>query len=643
MEYIEKLNKNQREAATTIDGPMLVLAGAGSGKTHTMISRLAYMIYNGISPKSILLLTFTNKAAKEMIDRAKSLCGEVADDVFASTYHSFCTRMLRQYGSAIGLENFNILTASQATDAISYVKSKNARAYKGVRLPRAAKIIAIFSAMINQDKTMEEVLQMKEYLKFWELQPYLEQLLGEYTEFKKEKQLLDYDDLLVRFYELLTTYEGVRERIENTYKYIMVDEYQDTNNLQSNILMELRKNNKNIAVVGDDAQSIYAFRGANVYNIINFPDQFENCKIVKLTENYRSSNEILDLANQSYKKWVTEGYSKEMKGQFNNGYKPEVLAPATSREADIVVYDKIKEKIREGVSPSNICVISRTSQSFYGLEQMLNQDGVSYDKRGGLKFLETEEVLDMISYLRFSINNLDELALYRILQLHSGIGDVYARRICDGVSSSQQPLLSKRFARHQFSGELVQLHEVVEKSKLIPNEELQTKFEYFKEFYLNLCERVINEAQMSDDTRDEALERLENKKENLKIMGNMMTYFSSVSDFLDSLILDNVNPEEEDEKVVLTTIHSVKGLEFDTVFVLNCVDGVFPRGEAWNTSKEDDQEELRCFYVAITRAKRNLYIVAPIETVVYGRATAAPLSRFLKGSEDYFEMTELQR
>lgn len=638
MEYIEKLNENQREAATTIDGPMLVLAGAGSGKTHTMISRLAYMIDNGISPKSILLLTFTNKAAKEMIDRAKSLCGEVADDVLASTYHSFCTRMLRQYGSAIGLENFNILTASQATDAISYVKSKNARAYKGVRLPRAAKIIAIFSAMINQDKTMEEVLQMKEYLKFWELQPYLEQLLGEYTEFKKEKQLLDYDDLLVRFYELLTTCEGVRERIENTYKYIMVDEYQDTNNLQANILMELRKNNKNIAVVGDDAQSIYAFRGANVYNIINFPDQFENCKIVKLTENYRSSNEILDLANQSYKEWVTEGYSKEMKGQFNNGYKPEVLAPATSREADIVVYDKIKEKIQEGISPSNICVIARTSQSFYGLEQMLNQDGVSYDKRGGLKFLETEEVLDMISYLRYSINNLDELALYRILQLLPGIGDVYARKICDGVTSSKEPLLSKRFARYQFGKELVQLHEVVEKSKLIPNEELQTKFEYFKEFYLNLCERVINEAQMSDDTRDEALERLENKKENLKIMGNMMTYFSSVSDFLDSLILDNVNPEEEeDEKVVLTTIHSVKGLEFDTVFVLNCVDGVFPRGEAWNTSKEDDQEELRCFYVAITRAKRNLYIVAPVETVVYGRATAAPLSRFLKGSEDYFE------
>lgn len=638
--YLESLNKSQREVATTIEGPMLVLAGAGAGKTHTMVTRAANMIEQGISPRSILMLTFTNKAAEEMIDRAMKYCGEQAKYITACTYHSFCTKMLRQYGKAIGLKtDFDILTATQSTEAIAFIKSRDQNVYETKGLPQVKVISNIFSAMINQDKSLEEILEMEAYSKYLKFKKQLSLLLDDYTSYKKEKALLDYDDLMVYFYQLLSEVEPVRKRIEFTYKYIIVDEYQDTNNLQSKILQEMRKDCDNIAVVGDDAQSIYGFRGANVQNIINFPKLFKNCKVVQLTENYRSSNEILQLANVSYGNYATEGFPKQMRGQFESGCKPVVIRPKDEEGEAEEVFKGIVSRMMSGVSPENICVVARTSRAFFRLEQKLNSQSIAYEKRGGLKFMELPEVLDMIAYLRISTNSLDELSLFRVLQLHPGIGENYARKICEQIGIVDNPIIDNKYKKYKFGQELVLLHDVMTKARIIPNEDLSSRFTFIANFYIDLLKRSNEESSKSEEARLYFEERLEQTTENLKEMGNMLSSYKSVTDFLDSLVLDQIRVDNSDLlKVVLTTIHSVKGLEFDTVFAIGCVDGSFPRGEAWETTKEEDQEELRCFYVAITRAENRLYIVAPREALKYGNGFfQSQLTRFLKGCEKYYQ------
>lgn len=645
-EYLSTLNPEQFEAATTIDGSMLVLAGAGAGKTHTMITRVAHMIEEGIDPRSILLLTFTNKAAEEMVERAIRHCGDAAEKITACTYHSFCNRMLRQYGKAIGLkEGFDILTPTQAIDAIGFVKAKSNHSYSQKGFPPNRMVASIFSAVVNYSAPLDVILRKKNFSKYQPFKDQLELLSDEYQEYKLSKNIFDYDDLMVYFYRLLTTIEPVRKQIEETYRYIMVDEYQDTNDLQSKILEAMRRDCKNIAIVGDDAQSIYAFRGANVQNIIDFPNQYVDCKQVQLTENYRSSNEILQLANDSYENYATEGFPKRMKGQFDAGFKPLVMRPFDTEQGNCEVFEGIKQLIASGVSPDEICVISRTSRSFFALEQMLNGESIPYEKRGGMKFLELEEVLDMIAYLRASANEMDELSLFRLLQRHPGVGETYARRICDLIGVVDNPLVNNKYKNFKYAPELRLLHDTLIESRKIPNEEPIQKFKFFEKFYIELQERVIAEMNTDEGTRTELFEAFEEKKVNLKEMLALIEKHPTVTAFLDALVLDQSRVSEDDlAKVVLTTIHSVKGLEFDSVFLLGCVDGVFPRGQRWEVNDEE-QEELRCFYVAVTRAKKRLYIVAPKTVAMYGKLPMqATLTRFLDNCEhtyntsDYFEL-----
>ena len=621
-EILNKLNPGQKEAATTLDGPMLVLAGAGAGKTHTMTSRVAYMIDQGIEPKQILLLTFTNKAADEMMERVKKYCGEKAEGVTACTYHSFCALMLRRYGEAIKLRRgFDILTPSQATDAIGFTRSLAKDKYKVRGFPNNKKVSAIFSASINLDMSIGEVLSKKGFLKYQNQQRLLEDLYEDYQEYKFEKGLLDYDDLMLRFCQLLEECEPVRERIEETYRYIMVDEYQDTNNLQSRILQLLRKDCTNIAVVGDDAQSIYKFRGANVQNIINFPDLFDDCKEVELVENYRSSKEILALANLSYENFATEGFSKTMNGQFSTGYKPVLMRPDTDEAANIEVANGILDLISIGVPADKICVIARKSRDLFGVEHLLNQHQVAYEKRGGQKFLELKGILDMIAYFRFASNPMDEISLFRLLRLHHGIGDTYASNICELLGIVDNPIINNKYTGFKFAEELRRLHQVFETAKTIPNEDVETKFALFEAFYSDTCARAI-----------------------IQQLFLIAQQYHSITEFLDALILEQARVEDDKDvkKVVLTTIHSAKGLEFNTVFVLGCVDGLFPQIPVWEMDKVDDadediQEELRCFYVAITRAEKRLYLVCPRYAKSYTGMFRAEITRFLDGCENTYQ------
>lgn len=604
-----------------------------------MTSRVAYMVDQGVEPQQILLLTFTNKAADEMLERVKKYCGEKARGVTACTYHSFCALMLRRYGEAIKLRNnFDILTPSQATDAIGFTKSLAKNKYNIKGFPNNKKLSAIFSASINLDISIGEVLNKKGYLKYQGYQDLIEDLYEEYKLYKFEKGLLDYDDLMLRLYQLLDECEPVRKRIEETYRYIMVDEYQDTNNLQSKILQLLRKDCDNIAVVGDDAQSIYKFRGANVQNIINFPNLFDSCKEVDLTENYRSSKEILALANLSYENFATEGFSKKMNGQFSTGYKPVVIRPQTNEEGDAEVVTGILDLISMDVPADRICVIARKSRELFGVEHLLNQHQVAYEKRGGQKFLELKEILDMIAYFRFASNPMDEISLFRLLRLHHGIGDTYASNICGLLGIVD----NNKYTGFKFAEELQRLHQVFKIAKTIENEDVETKFSLFESFYADTRARAIKLMKTDEANRTEEYEKLENEKANIQQLSLIAQQYNSITEFLDALILEQARVEDDKggKKVVLTTIHSAKGLEFNTVFILGCVDGLFPQVSVWeevDNSDEDIQEELRCFYVAITRAEKRLFLVCPRYAKSYTGMFRADITRFLDGCENTYQ------
>jgi Superfamily I DNA and RNA helicases len=645
-DFLTILNPAQKEAATTFDGPMLILAGAGAGKTHTIISRVACMIKEGIDPKSILLLTFTNKAAEEMIERAKKYCDGRADEITACTYHSFCALMLRRYGQAIGINrNFDILTPSQGVDAIGFTKSLQKNKYALKKFPNNKKASAIFSASINLDISINEVLKMDAYSQYLEHSFLLNELFVEYQHYKSSKSLMDYDDLLVNFYKLLKHCEPVRKRIEDAYKYIMVDEYQDTNNLQSKILHALRKEQNNIAVVGDDAQSIYKFRGANVKNIINFPKEYHGCSEVHLTENYRSSKEILQLANDSYDNCATEGYVKRMNGQFSTGNKPVLIRPLTDDIGDVEVVSGISDLLKLGVPADEICVVARKSRSFFGVEHLLNQENIVYEKRGGQKFLELKSVLDMIAYFRFALNPLDEISLFRLLRLHHGIGDTYASNICGLLGVVDNPIINNKYKGYKFASELKSLHQIFEIAKNIENENVAEKFELFKNFYKETCSRAIMLMKTDELKRNDEYEFLEEQMKNIERLALIAEQYDSVITFLDAIILDQARMEDNQDvkKVVLTTIHSVKGLEFNTVFILGCIDGFFPQVDLWDDvtfDDEDIQEELRCFYVAITRAEERLYLVCPKQVKTYYGVVPAKITRFLDGCEHAYQESD---
>ena len=641
MNYLNSLNDAQYEAATTLDGPMLMLAGAGAGKTHTIITRVAYMIEQGVLPSEMLLLTFTNKAAEEMISRAIKYCGETAKNITACTYHSFYALMLRRYGKAIGIRtDFNIITPPECVDAIGYTKAMKGKEYSLRGFPQNKVVANIFSAVVNQNSTIRNIIQANsKWQKFEKYILQLENLYQDYGLYKQNNGLMDYDDLMINFYKLLNENENVRSYIENTYRYIMVDEYQDTNDLQSDILKAMRKTCKNIAVVGDDAQSIYKFRGANVRNIIDFPNDYVGCKTVHLTENYRSSNEILALANTSYALHATEGFPKKMHGQFNTGFKPVVIRPWNSAVSDEEVLKGIKDIIQSGVSPEDVCVIARNSRAFFSLEQMLNENRISYEKRGGAKFLELEEVLDMIAYLRISVDSTNALSLFRVMKHLPDVGEVRSRAICDLIGVVDKPLIDNKYKNYKFFPELKFLNKALEKSREIPNEDPVRKFKYFQKFYFDLRTRVIESMNTDDEShRTEKLQELEVKKANVRQMLSLIEKYDTVTKFLDAIVLDQSRVDDaEVNNIILTTIHSVKGLEFDTVFILDCVNGVFPRSQSWEIDYEEEQEELRCFYVAVTRAKKRLYIMAPKRIRGFTNSEMfADLTRFLDGCEQTY-------
>ena len=634
----EKLNKFQYEAVMHDKGPALLLAGAGTGKTRTLIYRVAHLIESGVSPESILLLTFTNKAANEMKERAEKMLKEKCG-ITACTYHSFCVKMLRFYGKMAGISpDFTIISGPDEADIIDIIKSElNFQKLKNI--PSASVFASMLSTCVNKRLTLEELLKEQKYWRFRQNERKLLLLREETKKYKEEHNLFNYDDILLKFDQMLTDYSNIARRIEDTYRYIMVDEYQDTNTLQDSIIRKIRTKNTNLMVVGDDMQSIYKFRGADVQNILSFPKRYTDCKVIYLTENYRSSQEILNLANHVMTN-ATEGYQKNLRAQFNSQELPKVYSVNDTKTEAEFVLNRIKAKHAEGIPYNDICVLYRNSFQSYELEVLLNKAGLDFEKYGGIRFLDRAHIKDVLAFLRIYTNPSDELAWFRILQLHIGIGKVYARNISRKcLEYGPEYLIDDCHKRKKYGVHIRKLYDEIQSWE---GKEFLEILKSSCAYYVKTLENTIRNKKVdSESDREESLQDLERNKEDITILQEMAKDYDSALAFLDATTLDATKSKgNEEDKLVLSTIHSVKGLEYDTVVLLDCIDEILP--SARYIGSPEDNEDVRCMYVAVTRAKNTLYMMVPKIALKYGKAIPGDLSRYIEGRDDLYDAYEIK-
>ena len=626
IDYKHELNPSQYEAATTRDGPVLVLAGAGSGKTRTLIFRVARMIEEGVDPACLLLLTFTRRAAEEMIQRAEALMGGRCDKVTGGTFHSFANTVLRRYASLLGFANaFTILDRTDSEDAINLIRSRLGLDKKARRFPRKQTIAEIISLAANKTTSVAEVLDSQFPHLFSELDD-LGRIEEYYRQYKRERSLLDYDDLLTHLRELLRTHPEVAERLSHTYRYIMVDEYQDTNRLQAEIVRLLAHSHNNVMAVGDDAQSIYSFRGATVRNIFEFPDLFPDTKVIKLEENYRSTQPILDLSNEIILQ-AKERYTKNLFTKKDSGFQPALIEADSERYQSRFVAQKILELREEGIPLTEMAVLFRSSFHSFDLEIELSKCDLPFVKRGGFKFIETTHVKDVLAHLRVLANPQDAVSWHRVLLLLEGVGPKSSDKILSHVLGGADQI--QRLAEYPGRGAVrteVQKLAAALQTVADPNLQPREQIDLIVQYYLPILKR---------NQRDDYPKR----QKDLEHFSIITERYRSLNRLLSDMALEPPNSSvgdvlatDRDEEGVLTlsTIHSAKGLEWHSVFIIWAVEGRFP--SLYNKEDDELEEERRLMYVAATRAKENLFISYPIN--IFDRATGMMLSRPSRFLED---------
>ncbi len=621
IDYEKELNPSQYEAVIQKEGPILVIAGAGSGKTKTLTYRVARLIEDGINPENILLLTFTKKAAREMLSRAAIVLDSRCEKVAGGTFHSFSNIILRKYSSFLELKNnFTITDRADAEDIINHIRSKVINKQEK-RFPKKNTILDIYSKVINKNLPSNEIIN-SEYKQFEHCCEKINEIIIQYNNYKRENSILDYDDLLLYLKILLETNSDIRKKLSSKYKYIMVDEYQDTNTIQAQIIKLLASEHNNVMAVGDDSQSIYSFRGANYKNILEFPDIFENTKIIKLEQNYRSSQNILTLANEILLK-AKEKYTKTLFSTIKSPIKPALIcASDTKSEAEFIVQRILELSEEENIDLKDICVLARSARMTYNLEIELAKKNIPYKKFGGMKFIETAHIKDVIAYLKVIINPSDVISYTRILLLIDGIGTQSANKLL--------PVLTSQSNIDKQSLPVKNSQAVIELTKLLDSQrnDIYTPSKIVQNI-LNYYEPLLTERYDDYSKRQKDLEHFYALSEK----------YISLEDFLsdlaleppDSSVSDIESGANKDEYLTLSTIHSAKGLEYKAVFIIGAVDGRFPSVFSFNSAEELD-EELRLMYVAVTRAKTHLSITYPID--MFDRTTNMVLSkpsRFLDG------------
>ena len=616
-DYAQELNPQQLEAVEVVEGPALVIAGAGSGKTRTLVYRVARLIDLGLSPSTILLLTFTRKSAQEMLGRVGLLIGGRSQQVAGGTFHSVANVLLRRHGRAIGLEpSFTILDRGDAEDLINLLRSQFGLNETGKRFPRKHTIAQIFSKTANTLGTLEDIV-LNDYTHFSEYLPELVKLQQAYETAKGQRQLLDYDDLLVKLRELLRSDDTARHNISQMFRYILVDEYQDTNRMQADLVRNIAATHNNVMVVGDDSQSIYAFRGATFRNIMEFPELFPGTKIYKLEENYRSTQPILQLAN-SIIEGAPEKYSKTLFTRKLEGPRPSIVQAVGENAQSRFIAQKILELREEGIPLDEIAVLFRSSFHTFDLELELTRRNLPFVKRGGFKFIETAHVKDLLAHMRVIHNPLDTVSWNRLLLLVEGVGPKKAKDLIANLLNTNQPyeVLKESTGRagQGLRNLAATLERATEEDTLTPPGLINEIMEY----YLPVLK----------DQYDDYPKRIRDL-EHLSVMAER---YHELNEFLadltleppDESVTDVEAPDGDDERLILSTIHSAKGLEWRCVFVLWLVDGRFPSAYSFLTPDELE-EERRLLYVAVTRAKQELFLTYPIN--VYDKMTGSVLSK----------------
>lgn len=624
LNLLEKLNDKQREAASQIDGSILILAGAGSGKTRTITYRIAHMIENvGISPYSILAVTFTNKAAKEMRERVEELVGDIAKACTISTFHSFGMRLLRMYGKEVGYNsNFTIYDTDDQKRIVKAILKGQNLSINGVKLTERD-LVSMISKIKEQIKTLDEYSVMNKQIV---------EVYDKYNRALLESNAMDFSDILLNTYKLLQKPE-ILEKVQNKYKYIMIDEYQDTNNLQYKIIDLIARKSSNLCVVGDENQSIYGFRGANILNILNFENNYNNAKIIKLEENYRSTTTILDAANELIKN-NKSSKDKKLWTQNGKGDLIKVLACDNARDEVSRIIEIIKRNHQNGIAYRDMTILYRTNAQSRLFEEGFLRYNIPHKVFGGISFYSRAEIKDIIAYLSIIVNPQDELNLQRIINVPKRkVGEKGIEKIVTYARENNLNLLEALSHIKEISGltvvgkeKLLEMYDIIKELKDLSYTEtasyiVQTLIDkikyidYIKENYSDAEARIEN----IDEFKNSILE-LENVVGELRLN----EYLENVS-----LISATDDLEEKSDYVKLMTIHNSKGLEFPIVFLVGFENEIFPGTRAMFEEKEMEEERRLC-YVALTRAEKKLYLSHATIRFVYGQDRLSTPSVFLK-------------
>jgi DNA helicase-2/ATP-dependent DNA helicase PcrA len=634
IDYAAELNEQQLAAVTASPGPLLIIAGAGSGKTRTVTYRVAYLLENGIDPRNILLLTFTNKAARQMLDRVAGLLPIDASGIWGGTFHSIGNRMLRRHGSALGYSSgFTIMDREDQKDLINTVVANAGIDPKEIRFPKGDVLAEIFSFVINTEMPMEELLAEK----FPYFLPLLEKIRDVHARYEKKKKAtnsLDFDDLLEKTLSMLQQHEGIAAVYRRQFQFILVDEYQDTNKIQADLIDTLARDHRNVMVVGDDAQSIYSWRGANFQNILQFPKRYPDTRVFKIEMNYRSVPEILEVANAAIAANVEQFHKNLQPIRDSHAVKPAVVALNDGSEQAQFVAQRILELRDEDVDLNEIAVLYRAHFHALELQLELSRRGIPYQITSGVRFFEQAHIKDVISFIRFVANPRDEVAFKRMVKLLPGIGN----RSAENLWSAWEKSLDAQGEIVSWSERLLGMN-VSAKSKKHWTQLTHTLDEIAPRGQPNPPSEMITAVveAIYDDYAKVNFTNYELRREDLDQLSVFARQFADVHEFLSQLaLISNVDAEAapnqtaDKEAVNLSTVHQAKGLEFHTVFVIWLSDGMFPSSRSLDT-REALEEERRLFYVAITRAKDELYLTYPLMRLSggYGDIFQRP-SRFLK-------------
>jgi DNA helicase II / ATP-dependent DNA helicase PcrA len=621
--YAHALNPAQLAGVVSIDKPMLCIAGAGSGKTRVIVHRVSYMIEKGIDPQSILLLTFTRKAAQEMLLRVETLLQDKnVGKVTGGTFHSFASYVLRKYSNMLNLpSNFTIVDTSDSEDIIDLIRTELKFNSKDKKFPKKGRIYDIISYSRNKQSTIREII-LKQYSGLEERIADIELIYLAYTRYKKASRILDFDDLMDVLNESLRTNLHFRDIMQESYQYVMVDEFQDTNAVQNEIVQLISAKHRRLMVVGDDSQSIYAFRGADYENILRFPRVYPECVVVKIEENYRSNKPILDFTNCIIDN-ARIGYKKKLFTQNHNHHMPVVHRAYGQDDEAAFIVDRILELREVGVPLDQIAILNRADWHNRYIQAEMSRRGIPYVVVGGFKFNERMHVRDVVAFLRLTHNPSDAVSWHRVLKYIGGVGQVTASHVISTIQDSHDRFSFEAFRQKKFYDELYEMGLMLSKASQ-PVYSLTQKIEIIRDYYAPLLK-----AREEDYL---------NRMQDIEVLVDLSKKYKNLDRFLSDFALDPpskrvadqsvplIDEGDENGKVTVSTVHSAKGLEWYAVFIPHALDGMFPSNRA--TDIEEMEEERRLFYVACSRAKEELYITLPRNIYSYDAFFHLP-SRFL--------------